>query len=210
MLRGLIKPFFPVAQSHLYFSRRYLFIASIGNPEPQYANTRHNAGHRLMNQLIDVYWKDHLYKKGLYYLSTKYPNLVLFKSNDSLMNLQGLPISKHFTKQGYGKSALVILHDELQIHLGKYQIRKPGTSSRGHNGLKSIDKYLKNKYFKFGIGIGRPPASQSVVQYVLNEFSVEDLKVIDWKVLPKCVKDLENMVIQDLKSQSGKDRVNDL
>ena len=108
MLRGLIKPFLPVTQLPLSCSRRYLFIASIGNPEPQYANTRHNAGHRLMNQLIDVYWKDHVYKKGPYYLSTKYSNLVLFKSNDSLMNLQGLPISKHFGKHDQGKSALVV------------------------------------------------------------------------------------------------------
>lgn len=208
MLRGLIKLFLPVTQLPLSCSRRYLFIASIGNPEPQYANTRHNAGHRLMNQLIDVYWKDHVYKKGPYYLSTKYSNLVLFKSNDSLMNLQGLPISKHFGKHDQGKSALVVLHDELQVDLGKYQIRKPGTSSRGHNGLKSIDKYLKNRYFKLGIGIGRPPASQSVVHYVLKKFLLQELDVIDWEVLPKCVKDLENMVIKDLELQSGKEKIN--
>ena len=107
-----------------------------------------------------------------------------------------------------GKSALVVLHDELQVDLGKYQIRKPGTSSRGHNGLKSIDKYLKNRYFKLGIGIGRPPASQSVVHYVLKNFLLQELDVIDWEVLPKCVKDLENMVIKDLELQSGKEKIN--
>ncbi|KAL6449522.1 hypothetical protein SBY92_004435 [Candida maltosa Xu316] len=195
MFRGLVKPFLPITIDKTVYNKRCLFIASIGNPEPEYAGTRHNVGHRLMNQLIEIYWKDHLYRKGSYYLSNKYPNIVLFKSNDSLMNLQGKPISRHFNPGQ--DSHLIILHDELQVDLGKYQVRKPGTSSRGHNGLKSIDGYFKNKYTKIGVGIGRP-TSDSVVTYVMKKFKPDELEIIDWEVLPKCVKSLEDLVEKDL------------
>ncbi|RLV96590.1 Peptidyl-tRNA hydrolase [Spathaspora sp. JA1] len=176
-----------------------LFIASIGNPEPQYANTRHNVGHRMMNQLINIYWKSHITSiQSNLYQSSKYPNILLFKSNDQYMNLQGKPVSSQFNKIRKQYSQLVILHDELQLDLGKYQIRKPGTSARGHNGLKSINSYLKNDYLKFGIGIGRPNSKQQVVDHVLSKFNLQEQEIIDYDVIPKCVEDLEKLIQDNL------------
>lgn len=182
----------PVIQS----SKRTLFIASIGNPEPEYQGTRHNAGHRLMNLLIEVHWKDHVYKKGDYYLSLKYPNLILYKSNDSLMNRQGRFLRRHIAHSKDTK--LVILHDELQRDVGKFQIRGPGTSSRGHNGLKSIDKHVGGKYTKLGIGIGRPQ-TKLVVDYVMEEFEPQEAEILDWEVFPKCARELQKLVDEELK-----------
>ncbi|KAI5960572.1 uncharacterized protein KGF55_004465 [Candida pseudojiufengensis] len=194
----LLNTYLPIKSNpYLKFSR-CLFIASIGNPEPKYKGTRHNVGHRLMDQLIEIYWKDHLYKQGFYYYSKKYPNLILFKSDNSFMNLQGKPIQKHF-QQFHKTSNLIILHDELEQPIGKYQIRKPGTSSRGHNGLKSIDGFFRNKYTKIGIGIDKPK-SKSISDYVLSKFDPKQLEVIDFDVLPNVVKDLEKMIELDLAS----------
>ncbi|EGW30480.1 uncharacterized protein SPAPADRAFT_63303 [Spathaspora passalidarum NRRL Y-27907] len=180
-----------------------LFIASIGNPEPQYANTRHNIGHRMMNQLIKTYWTSHISIQGNnLYKSSKYPNILLFKSNDSYMNLQGKPISKHFNHVRKQYPHLVILHDELQVDVGKYQVRKPGTSARGHNGLKSINSYLKNDYIKIGIGIGRPSHRDGVVDHVLSKFDTRELEIIDYDVIPKCVAELEKLIEDDLKKYS--------
>ncbi|CAI5757051.1 unnamed protein product [Candida verbasci] len=106
---------------------RCIFIASIGNPGAKYAKTRHNAGDIFMDELISKYWKDHLFEKSNLWYSTKYPNLVLYKSNKSYMNLQGRVI--HSKYKMFNKSMMIILHDELQLKIGKYQIRKEGTSS---------------------------------------------------------------------------------
>ncbi|RCK63239.1 Peptidyl-tRNA hydrolase [Candida viswanathii] len=207
MLRGLLRPFLSFSlESTAKLPKRCLFIASIGNPEPAYKGTRHNAGHRLMNQLIEIYWKDHVYKEGPYYLSLKYPNLVLFKSNDSLMNLQGRAIQKHLTPTN--RENMIVLHDELQRDLGKFQIRNPGTMSRGHNGLRSLDKCMGQKYRKLGIGIGRP-SNSSVVDYVMGKFTPEDAEILDFEVFPKCVAALEKLIDEDLQQLKDVDESTD-
>ncbi|KAI5950423.1 hypothetical protein CANMA_005351 [Candida margitis] len=112
------------------------------------------------------------------------------------MNLQGRAIRKHF-QQFHKKSSLIVLHDDLERELGKIQIRKPGTSSRGHNGLKSIDGMYKNKYSKIAIGIGRP-SSKTVTDYVLSKFDAKEQEVLNLVVLPKVVKELERVIEADL------------
>ncbi|CAL1185363.1 unnamed protein product [Candida parapsilosis] len=197
MLRGLINAYWPVkAVPDLSFTRG-IFICSIGNPEPEYKDTRHNVGHKVMDQLIHMYWKEHLYKQENYYYSRKYPNLVLFKSDSTLMNLQGKIVWKHF-QQFRKQSNLIVLHDDLERNLGKFQVRKPGTSSRGHNGLKSIDEVYKNKYEKIAIGIGRP-SSKSVTNYVLSKFDAKEQEILDFEVIPKVVKELECKIEADLR-----------
>ncbi|KAG7666131.1 uncharacterized protein J8A68_000388 [[Candida] subhashii] len=204
-LRRLYNSYFPSIRSDPSFNQtRTLFIASIGNPEPEYKSTRHNVGHRMMDQLVDIYWKQHLIKRGDYYYSSKYPNIVLFKSVDSYMNLQGKPISKHFSKYNNNTNKkLIILHDELQVDLGKYQIRKPGTSERGHNGLKSINQYMKNDYYKISIGIGRPNDRNQVTDHVLSKFNDREMELLDFEVLPKCVEELEKLIKLDLNSSTS-------
>ncbi|KAI5957979.1 hypothetical protein KGF57_002787 [Candida theae] len=173
-----------------------------GNPEPQYNDTRHNVGHRVMDQLIQIYWKDHLYQKGNYYFSRKYPNIILFKSDSTLMNLQGKTVYKNF-QQFHKQSSLIVLHDDLERDLGKFQFRKAGTSSRGHNGLKSIDGVYKNKYSKIAVGIGRP-SSKSVTNYVLSKFDDKEKEVLDFEVIPNIAKELENIIEADLDRQRDK------
>lgn len=198
MLRGIVNAYCPVKADPYLQLTRCLFVCSIGNPEPQYKGTRHNVGHRVMDQLIHNYWKDHLYKEGSYYYSRKYPNLVLFKSDSTLMNLQGKTMSKHF-QQFHKQSRLIVLHDDLERDLGKFQVRKSGTSSRGHNGLKSIDGVYKDRYSKIAIGIGRP-TSKTVTNYVLLKFDAKEQEVLDFDVIPKVVKELEGIIEADLDS----------
>lgn len=184
LLLNYIKLYIPLSPINL----RCLFIASIGNPEPEYCLTRHNVGHEFMNQLILIHWKDHIYKDGNYYRSRKFPEVVLYKSNETLMNLQGKFVARHYNR--FSLSKLVVFHDELQVKLGKYQIRVEGTSARGHNGLKSVNQYVpSNKYTKFSIGIGKPIGEVS--KYVLLKFNQEELEILMWDVFPKLVQELE-------------------
>lgn len=119
------------------------------------------------------------------------------------MNVQGKPIQKHFRKFS-SDSQLLILHDELQVELGKFQIRKPGTSARGHNGLKSINLTVGNHYWKVGVGIGRPQTlekTSDVLNYVLSKFDPEQLETLDHEVFPKIVLGIEKL-LADLQKES--------
>lgn len=189
----LIQSYLPQRQQPVINQTRKLFVTSIGNPEPEYAGTRHNVGHEFVNQLVKRHWKDHLYEQGGYIHSSKFPSVVIYKSNDSYMNLQGRFVSRNYSR--FPNSALLVVHDELQVKLGKFQVRGPGTSARGHNGLKSINQYLPNNYTKFLIGIDKP--NTDVVKFVMQKFTPEQQKVLEDDVFPKLVERLEEMAEEE-------------
>lgn len=170
----------------------HVFLASLGNPEPEYSLTRHNVGHRFINQLVEIYWKDHIRKENEYYTSTKYPNITLFKDAQSYMNLQGKPISKHFSK--FKNSQLFIVHDDTQNSVGKFKVRAVGSSAQGHNGLKSVIQYLGNNHTKLAIGVGRPDTDKPLDKWVLGKFEPQELQTIDFDVIPKVVQQLEKLI----------------
>lgn len=167
-----------------------VLVVSIGNPEPQYKDTRHNVGHWIINELhrnnVPIEygpWADDKTFGGEISTSSD-GNVVLARSIGSYMNTQGKPVSK--ITQRYGKDkTLLVVHDELQKDLGKLQLRGPGTSARGHNGLKSIDSAMGNKYTKLSVGIGRPNKGQKEVSdYVLSKFTTSERAELE-KVLEK-------------------------
>lgn len=214
----------------------FLMVASIGNPEPEYQNTRHNVGNWVLDQLANSFWQDFKpferhrnLQYGLY--STKkadsystgslspLSNLFLFKSVNSYMNLQGDPISKTWQKlksiqdQRYS-TALVIIHDELQIPVGKVQIRKQLTSPRGHNGLKSINSFIGKGYTKISIGVGRPTSKHDdISNYVLSKFSPKDKDILMHEVVPQVAQILKDMsqgqYIYDVADEEGTKKKSD-
>lgn len=179
----------------------YVMMASLGNPEPQYAGTRHNVGHWALQQLAEDYWTGFTpfsQIKGIPHGHCSVPtsagphlaNVFLFRSIYAYMNRQGDPISKTWAKvRAQHKSthlpALVVVHDELQVPLGKFQIRRQNTSARGHNGLRSVDSLVGRGYTKVAIGIGKPAPGHNIADYVLRQFSDEEMHVLASDVMPR-------------------------
>lgn len=175
-----------------------LLVTSIGNPEPRYSNTRHNVGHWIIDQLLrsypDMFRESELnshQRLGVFWESiSNSPSVTLFKSTNSYMNLQGTPVSKvwnQFRKSEQRRGnfpVLVVIHDELQMPLGKIQLRKQGTSARGHNGLRSIDLAIGRTYTKISIGIGKP-VRQDVAEYVLSPFEKNEKDILITESFPK-------------------------
>lgn len=182
-------------------NRRFLVIASIGNPEPEYEGSRHNAGHRAMNQLLLIYWKDSLVKNNDAFSLQSHPETVIYKSNNAYMNMQGKPIQRILQTRPRSEP-MVILHDELQLPVGKFQIRAPGTSPRGHNGLKSLNSHVPDNYTKIAIGIGRPSDMNKVTDHVLSKFDKAEAEILDYEVIPKVVKVLEKIIGEQNKGNS--------
>lgn len=153
-----------------------LFIASVGNPG-NLANTRHSAGHHLLEGLrrrLD-------YPHFAPYISEG-PLHALFRSPE-FMNKSGKPIVSAFKKfvAKHGDAKLVVLFDEMEITPGKVKLKMSG-SVKGHNGLKSVKDALGGKDFtRIGYGIGRPEGrdSDTVSAYVLQRLTQYEKQAIE-------------------------------
>ncbi len=179
----------------------FLVIASVGNPGTLYNGTRHNIGH-LMTNLLSKQWGC-----GPFLVNKKWTNdgkftipleskflsdkCILFQT-DCFMNISGKPVSKLWQRlkndptinEGY-KPHLLILYDDLQIPIGKIQLRKPEVSLRGHKGLLSIKQYMGEDFWKLGVGIDRPTSrlSKDVAAYVLGKVPRKDMEYYEGQVL---------------------------
>lgn len=100
---------------------------------------------------------------------------LLFLKPQTFMNLSGdsLIAVKNFYK--IDNSKIIVIHDDLDLPFGAIRF-KIGGSSGGHNGLKSIDSKIGNDYIRVRVGIGRPTQKDRVVDYVLSDFSEEEMK----------------------------------
>lgn len=129
-------------------------VCSIGNPESTYRNTRHSAGHSVIELIrkslhFSPFAVDRQYgglvSRGIY--TDKY---TLFQS-PSLMNISGKPIKsawraflRELGQEEQDRALLVVLHDELEKPLGQVKLKETG-SPAGHNGLISVIDHLKTK-----------------------------------------------------------------
>ncbi len=147
-------------------------IVGLGNPGREYEKNRHNAGFLALDYLIDKFkaskisskFKGELFKKENYF----------FLKPLTYMNLSGesVLLVKNFYK--LNNNNIIVIHDDIDLKLGALRFKRGG-SSGGHNGLKSIDNLIGNDYYRIRIGIGRPEKKEDVIDYVLSDFSEEEL-----------------------------------
>ena len=76
------------------------------------------------------------------------------------------------------KNKLFIIHDDLDLSLGKVKI-KFGGGNGGHNGLSSVDEMIGVNYYRLRIGIDHPGLKYQVSNYVLNKFTDLEMDVIE-------------------------------
>lgn len=169
--------------------KKIRMVAGLGNPGDEYANTRHNAGFKAIDELARQanvsYWKNQL---GAEVAVLKINDaeeesgkreLVLVKPQ-SYMNASGGPISKLCREYKVAPEELLVIHDELDIPAGDVRI-KVGGGHAGHNGLRSIiDKLGSRDFSRVRVGIGNPPGRMAVADFVLQQLrgaNAEDFNV---------------------------------
>jgi PTH1 family peptidyl-tRNA hydrolase len=103
--------------------------------------------------------------------------LVLLKSL-GYMNLSGNPVSAVAKFFDVPTENLIVVHDELDIPFGDIRSKFSGGHA-GHNGLRDIIKHLGNDFHRIRFGIGRPPGSMEVADFVLQNFSSVEKKELD-------------------------------
>lgn len=171
-------------------------IVGLGNPGDKYQNTRHNLGFEVVDELASRVqrsassWKnDKKLKTEIMQLNyTLYASsyTLLLAKPQTYMNNSGMAVSLLANFYKVSPDNIIIVHDDLDLPLGKIKIRLGGAAG-GHHGVESIIKYLgTDKFIRVRIGIGNLHALEGekgrkhfdAEKFVVDEFdSGEQTKV---------------------------------
>jgi PTH1 family peptidyl-tRNA hydrolase len=155
---------------------RPLLIAGLGNPGAQYARNRHNAGFIVADALHKRYrfgpWKSKF--EGLIAEGALGGRKTYLLKPQTFMNLSGDCVGPALRFFKLPLSALVVIHDEIDLAAGKLRV-KTGGGDAGQNGLRSITATLGPDYRRVRLGIGHPGEKSRVSGHVLQNFSKDDI-----------------------------------
>ena len=144
-------------------------VVGLGNPGPEYEETRHNVGFRFADRLVgeaDSFWKDF---KGLG-VAAKRGDLWVAKPM-TYMNLSGEFVKQFAAYHNVAIPEILIVYDELALPLGKIRLRKKG-SAGGQKGMLSILQHFGTEEVpRLRVGIGPQPEKMDSSAFVLGKFS---------------------------------------
>lgn len=172
-------------------------LVGLGNPGEKFKGTRHNLGF----EVVDEYrrkvngeeWK--IEKKFNSELCTLSSELILARPQ-TFMNLSGDSVSKIANYFKISPEDILIIHDELDLPLGKIKIRLGGAAA-GHHGVEDIiEKIGTDKFGRLRLGIGNPktqaaePNHIPIDSFVTSKFSEHEVSDVK-HLLKKALKALE-------------------
>ncbi|MBC7620915.1 MAG: aminoacyl-tRNA hydrolase [Candidatus Saccharibacteria bacterium] len=158
-----------------------LFVG-LGNPGPEYQDTRHNAGFWWLDALareLKVNLSMEKSYAGLVARTSVQGHSVWLLAPQTFMNLSGKSVAAlaRFFKILPGE--ILVAHDELDVAPGQMKL-KFGGSHAGHNGLRDIHSQLgSSDYWRLRLGIGHPGNKDEVVGWVLKKPQLDDRIAID-------------------------------
>ena len=168
------------SETEKYHQQMNFLIVGLGNVGSEYAQTRHNIGFRVLDALAkasNLVFEDKRYG-AVTTLKVKNQTLTLLKPS-TYMNLSGNAVRYWMNEKKIPLENILVVVDDLSLPFGQLRMR-PGGSEAGHNGLKHISSVLGTQQYarlRFGIGNDFPRGGQ--VDFVLGEFTDEDLKTMD-------------------------------
>jgi PTH1 family peptidyl-tRNA hydrolase len=134
----------------------------LGNPGRSYERTRHNVGFLVADELARRHGGSWRKRKRVEAAPVSIgPKEVTLLKPTTFMNNSGTALA------AYGTENLIVVHDDLDLPPGDVRV-KVGGGAGGHNGLRSIIGRLGPDFVRVRVGIGRPPVSGNVTDYVLS------------------------------------------
>jgi peptidyl-tRNA hydrolase, PTH1 family len=159
-----------------------ILLVGLGNPGPQYAQTRHNIGF----MAVDAFCAPKSTAERVVSFRAKFEGQfaeleragtpVGVLKPETFMNASGRSVRAATSFFGLEPSAVLVVHDELDLPFGELRL-KSGGGDGGHRGLRSISAELADPgYGRLRVGIGRPPAhfQGDVADFVLQAFALEE------------------------------------
>jgi len=169
-------------------------IVGLGNPGRIYARNRHNVGFMCLNYFAKTQGIRLDKKQGQARVGTGEvaDNDIVVARPQTFMNQSGESVSRLIKKFNINLDDLLVIHDDLDLLLGKIRIRRGG-SSGGHKGIESIIADIDSKDFiRIRVGTGRPNKVEDnnwakeaeIIDYVLSDFTSEEKQIIE-AVIPR-------------------------
>ncbi|OOE45712.1 aminoacyl-tRNA hydrolase [Salinivibrio kushneri] len=182
-------------------SNQIRLLVGLANPGPEYAQTRHNAGAWVVQELARIHnaplkeekkffgltGRIHVHGQDLRLLiPTTYMNLS-GKAVQALANFYNIPVD-----------AIMVAHDELDLPPGVAKF-KQGGGHGGHNGLRDIISKLANdkSFYRLRIGVGHPGHKDKVAGYVLTKAPANEQSLLE-QATDEAVRSLEILLKDDL------------
>lgn len=161
-----------------------LFVG-LGNPGPDYEQTRHNAGFwwldAVARELKVSLMPDKSYH-GLVARTSVHGQSVWLLAPQTFMNLSGKSVAALANFFKITPQEILVAHDDLDITPGEAKL-KLGGSHAGHNGLRDIHAQLgSDQYWRLRLGIGHPGNKADVLHWVLKKPSIDHRIAIDQAV----------------------------
>ncbi|KPP98183.1 aminoacyl-tRNA hydrolase [Marinobacter sp. HL-58] len=159
-----------------------LMVVGLGNPGPDYANTRHNAGALFVEALAREAGQTLRPEKKFHglYARIQMQDLELHLLNPATyMNRSGLAIKALADFFKIQPQQILVAHDELDLPPGTAKLKKGGGHG-GHNGLRDTIAHLgTNDFQRLRIGIGHPGDSRQVTGYVLGRLGKQETEELN-------------------------------
>ena len=156
-------------------------IVGLGNPESDYANTRHNMGFDVINQITKITGIKVLKSKfdALYGMGEINGNKVILVKPQTYMNLSGESIIKFKKFYKISNKNIIVIYDDIDLNIGYIRL-KPKGSSGTHNGMKSVVENLKTEEFiRVRVGIGSPENKEDMINYVIGAIPKREREILE-------------------------------
>jgi PTH1 family peptidyl-tRNA hydrolase len=180
-------------------------VVGLGNPGKKYEKTRHNFGFMVVDSLArktgaQIKREECRSLIGSAKIENSYLELV---KPQTFMNLSGEAVACLLKRQWRSIERMIVIADDLALPLGKIRIRRKG-SSGGHNGLKSIISSLGTEEFiRLRIGIHPEYEISDTKQFVLENFSNEDMPVVE-EILQKSADAVCSIILEGVDKAMAK------
>ncbi|WP_434777821.1 aminoacyl-tRNA hydrolase [Neisseria sp. Ec49-e6-T10] len=185
-------------------------IVGLGNPGTEYAQTRHNAGFWLLDELA-YKWQASFKQENKFHAEVAKASLstgdIWLLKPQTFMNRSGISVAALALFYKIAPDEILVVHDELDIPPAAVKL-KQGGSNGGHNGLKDIQAKLGTpNFWRLRLGIGHPGDKNLVVAYVLKKAPKTEQELIDTginnalAIFPLLLKDDFAMATQELHSK---------
>lgn len=171
-------------------SKNYEFLlVGLGNPGKEYETTRHNAGFMCVDKLAGIYKfsvKNAKFKALVTDADINGHKCLVMKPQ-TFMNNSGEAVKAAADFYKIPSENIVVIYDDISLDVGKIRIRKSG-SAGGHNGMKSLIKYLaSDKFPRLRIGVGQKPHPEyDLAAWVTGNIPKEDMPAFEIALQKTC------------------------
>jgi peptidyl-tRNA hydrolase, PTH1 family len=160
---------------------RAWLLAGLGNPGPEHAATRHNAGFvaaDIIASRLGSSFKRASKHRALVAETRDGDERIVLAKPQTYMNDSGQSLASLTKYFDVPVERVVVIYDDIDLAFAVLRVRQGGGTA-GHNGLKSIVAAVGPEFVRVRIGVGRPPGRMDPADYVLSPFTKKEREEID-------------------------------